>query len=83
MTARGSASKALRYAMQGGVPGRSLRVALVVGTVLTLINQGDAILATARVDWLKALLTYAVPYAVSTYGAVSFRMSLERDAGRG
>ena len=66
---------ALLYAASDGVPGRSLRVALVVGTVLCLINQGDALLG-GEVNWAKAALTYVVPYLVSTYGAVSFRMDL-------
>lgn len=60
------------------MPRRSLRVALVVGTALNLINQADALLAGGEVDWLKCALTYLVPYAVSTYGAVSFRMSVPR-----
>ncbi len=67
---------ALLYAASDGVPGRSLRVALVVGTVLCLINQGDALLGDGTMNWAKAALTYVVPYLVSTYGAVSFRMGL-------
>lgn len=58
-------------AVTDGVPRRSLYVALVVGTVLNLINQGDALLAMDHVNWLKVVLTYCVPYAVCTYGAVS------------
>jgi hypothetical protein len=30
---------------------------------------------TATVNWTKIFLTYLVPYVVSTYGAVSYRMS--------
>jgi hypothetical protein len=63
-------------ATSDGVPRRSLTVALLVGTVLNLINQGDAILAMAPVSWLKVALTYCVPYAVCTYGAVSSRLAL-------
>jgi hypothetical protein len=48
-------------------------VALLVGTVLSLINQGDAILElrfnTPMV--LKALLTYCVPLSVAIYSALS------------
>jgi hypothetical protein len=62
---------ACRCAVSDGVPRRSLYVALIVGTILNLINQGDAILGTGSVDWLKVILTYFVPYAVCTYGAVS------------
>jgi hypothetical protein len=48
-------------------------VALVVGTALNLINQGDALLGAASINWFKLLLTFAMPYVVSTYGAVSVR----------
>jgi len=58
-------------AVSNGVPGRSFYVALIVGTILNLINQGDAIFGAGSVDWLKIMLTYIVPYAVCTYGAVS------------
>ena len=61
-------------AMSDGVPRRSLYVALTVGTVLNLINQGDALLGMASVNWLKVVLTYCVPYAVCTYGAVSYQL---------
>jgi hypothetical protein len=52
---------------------KATQTALVVGTILTLINQGDALLArhaTLTLLW-KILLTYSVPYMVSTYGALS------------
>ena len=63
-----------------GVPRRSLWVALVVGTILNLINQGDALLGGAgSVNWVKVALTFLVPYAVSTYGAVSYRLSTAGD----
>lgn len=65
---------ACRCAVSDGVPRRSLYVALVVGTLLNLINQGDAILGAGSVSWIKIILTYFVPYAVCTYGAVSAHM---------
>jgi len=46
-------------------------VALVVGTILNLINQGDALLGHAPINWLKIALTYVVPYCVATYGAAT------------
>lgn len=61
-------------ATSNGVPRRSLYVAVVVGTILNLINQGEAILSAGSVNWLKAALTYLVPYAVCTYGAVCARL---------
>jgi hypothetical protein len=65
---------ACRFALSDGVPIRSFLVALVVGTVLNLINQGDALFGAAPINWLKVILTYIVPYAVCTYGAVSFQL---------
>jgi hypothetical protein len=61
-------------AVSEGVPRRSLYVALIVGTVLNLINQGDALLGMTPINWLKLILTYCVPYAVCTYGAVSYQL---------
>jgi hypothetical protein len=68
-------NQAFRYALSDGIPLRSFYIALVVGTILNLINQGDALFATAQINWIKIVLTYFVPYAVSTYGAVSYRLS--------
>ena len=52
---------------------RSFRVALVVGTLLTLLNQGDALIMGRVNDSLmwKIPLTYCVPFVVATYGALS------------
>ena len=58
-------------AVSDGIPQRSFYAALVVGTILNVINQGDALLGTAPVNWFKIVLTYCVPYVVCTYGAVS------------
>jgi hypothetical protein len=73
---------AWHYALSDGVPRRSLGVALVVGTILNLINQGDALAAGRPLALVKLALTYLVPYCVCTYGAVSFRLGAERGALR-
>jgi hypothetical protein len=75
MSANSSWKAACLCAMSDGVPRRSLYVALVVGTMLNLINQGDAMFGTAPINWLKIVLTYCVPYVVCTYGAVSQQLS--------
>jgi hypothetical protein len=72
-----AASTIFRHCVAEGVPKRSLLVALVVGSALNLINQGDALFGSGHVDILKAALTFAVPYCVATYGAVSYRLRLE------
>ena len=51
---------------------RSMLIAVVVGTVLTAINQGDVLLSG---QWAPALawklpMTYAVPFIVATIGAL-------------
>ena len=54
-----------------GVPRRAFSVALIVGTILNLINQGDVIFGgDGAVNWFKISLTFFVPYAVSTHAAV-------------
>ncbi len=73
---------ACRCCVSDGVPRRSFVVALVVGTILNLINQGDALLAGGPIDWAKILLTFAVPYGVSTYGAVSYHLRVLHHARR-
>jgi len=62
------------YCISDGVPKRSFIVALIVGTILNLINQGDALVAGARLNLTKLILTFVVLYAVATYGAVSYRL---------
>jgi hypothetical protein len=64
-----------RCAISDGIPRRSFYVAVVVGTILNLINQGDTLFGSAAVNWTKIVLTYLVPYAVATYGALSYRLS--------
>ncbi len=51
---------------------RALVTALLVGSVLTAINQGDHVLRgeVTRGVALKVALTYCVPFAVSTSGAL-------------
>ncbi len=61
---------------------RSLLTALVVGTILTAINQGDVILAGEAPQMVKIGLNYLVPYCVATYGAVSAKQAAWR-LGRG
>ena len=61
----------LLSAVSDGVPWSALKVAVVVGTVLNAINQADAIFGSVPISWPKLVLTYLVPYAVFTFGAVS------------
>ena len=78
----GKVERICHCAFSEGVPRRSLIVALIVGTILNLINQGDALVTGMPLDLTKLLLTYLVPYCVSTYGAVSYRLHAARLAAR-
>ena len=51
---------------------KSLAACVVVGTILTALNQGDIILAGQwnSTLWWKVPLTYTVPFMVATYGAM-------------
>ena len=51
---------------------RSLLTALVVGTLLVAINQGNVLLDGRFPDdlWWKIPLTYAVPFCVASWGAL-------------
>jgi hypothetical protein len=62
----------LSLASSRGVVISSLKVALAVGSILALINHGGAILqlALSSENVLQILLTYLVPYSVSTYSSV-------------
>jgi len=62
----------LTIALSQQVLPRAIRVALIVGTVLAIINHGDKIVPVAMtsLDLAKVILTYFVPYSVSTWSAV-------------
>ncbi|HUT51311.1 MAG TPA: nitrate/nitrite transporter NrtS [Alphaproteobacteria bacterium] len=61
-----------------GIVRRSLIVAIIVGTILNLIAQGDFLLDGQPLNFWKICLTYCVPYCVATYGAVSARLETYR-----
>ena len=53
---------------------RSATVALIVGSALVALNQGDKLAAGSfqwESSWYKIPLTYLVPFCVATYGALS------------
>lgn len=69
--------RVFRMAVRPDVIKRSLIVSAVVGTVLNVINQGDALLGLQSLDLAKCILTYMVPFCVATYGAVAALSKLE------
>jgi len=57
--------------MGDGTPKKALYTALVVGTILTAINHGDVIVSGPAPAIWKVILTYCVPYCVTTWGAIT------------
>lgn len=60
-----------QMALGDGTPRKAFLTALVVGTILTTINHGDMILAGEWPPAIKVILTYCVPYCVTTWGAIT------------
>ncbi len=62
--------EACRLILSGVTVRTGVRVAVVVGTILTIVNQGaviargDASIAT----WIRAAVNYLVPFVVSSIG---------------
>ena len=53
----------------------SAKAALLVGSILALINYGDRIFLRYdmhTIDWIKLAVSYVVPYCVATYGAAKY-----------
>ena len=50
---------------------KAVKVAIIVGIILNLINQGDVIITMefSQINWSKFILTFFVPYSVSSYSA--------------
>ena len=59
-----------------GIPKRSFWVAVIVGTILNIINQGDYMMLGDPINLFKI----AVPFCVATYGAVTARLAYERSS---
>ena len=62
--------------LSSSVVKRALKVSLIVGSVLNLINQEDTLISLelANLNLTKFFLTYIVPYSVTTYTAVSLKL---------
>lgn len=56
---------------------KTLRIALVVGLILTTINQGNVIVngEATTFTWVKVGLDFVVPFVVSNLGLLSGRPS--------
>jgi hypothetical protein len=46
---------------------KGIRTALIVGSILTLINQWQALFGSEPFRWIALILTYIVPFIVFVY----------------
>lgn len=58
----------------------ALRVSLVVGLLLNLINQGSAFMDGLTIAWGQVLMNFVVPYCVASYSAA--RNEIERNKNK-
>jgi hypothetical protein len=58
-----------QVACSGKIVKNSLRIALVVGSILNLVNQGSTILTGTGISWIHVALNYVVPCCVASYSA--------------
>jgi len=50
---------------------RGVLVAFLVGSILTLINQFEQVIALKSLNWWKMGLSYLVPFCVSVFSALA------------
>lgn len=65
----------LRLACSPWIARGAVRIALVIGTLLNLINQGTAFLPGQNIDWFHLVLNYLVPYCFASYSAAKCETS--------
>jgi hypothetical protein len=59
----------LRLALQRRTVLTALKVALFVGAILNIVNNGERIAAGEAINWWQFALNFLVPYCVSSYSA--------------
>ena len=67
-----STGDACRLFLRGATVASASRIALAVGTWLSLVNQGSAIVH-GHVPWVKVVLNYLTPFVVASLGFLAAR----------
>jgi len=65
-----------QIAMSRHIVINALKIALVVGSLLNLVNQGGNMLHGVTISWLQLILNYLVPYCVASYSAAKNEIEL-------
>lgn len=58
---------------------RALIISAIIGTLLILINQGDILIVGGMPPLWKIILTYLVPYGVSSYSTAASLYAAQED----
>ncbi len=68
-----TAGEALRLSFRTSTLRRTVVIALIVGTLLSLVNQADVIVSgnADAVTWVRIVVNFLVPFCVSTAGFLS------------
>jgi hypothetical protein len=76
---RGHVRSAVAYCLRPTHLRRTLTIALVVGTLLTLVNLSDVLLSgqATGATGLKAGANYVIPFLVSNLGLLSGKPAME------
>jgi hypothetical protein len=70
----------LRYCLQPRLLRRTVLIALVVGLLLTAVNQLDVIVSgeATTTTWLRSALNFVIPFLVANVGLLSARREASR-----
>lgn len=70
----------IRYCLQPPLLKRTVLIALVVGLLLTLVNQLDVIVSgeATTATWLRSGLNFVIPFLVANVGLLSARREANR-----
>ena len=74
-TSWGTSREAVTLCLSPSTLRRTIRIALVVGTLLSAINQGHLIAAgdVSAATWIRVAANYVIPWVVSSVGFLSAR----------
>lgn len=71
----------IKIAFQKSIIISSIKICIIVGTILNLINQGNVMISMnwEKLSIFRMMLTYSVPFCVATYSAAIFQIKLQRN----
>jgi len=67
-----------KVAMSRHIVINALKISLVVGSLLNLVNQGGNMLHGVTISWFQLILNYLVPYCVASYSAAKNEIELRK-----